>query len=134
MCNEKCVFSDVKKIKVSREVADAIETLGRARDEIGLSVNDQLHLHAERIWKSTERAPLNELSLEEFATALIVGYEVEMTPHQKIAKEYADAEQERLAGLDLEDTCLIYQNLGIEMGIEFTLNALGVVVEGVNDN
>lgn len=130
MCNEKCVFPDVKKIKVSREVVHAIECVKRECYGFDSAIN----IHIKNGWTSEEKLALRKLSTEEFATALIVGYEVEMTPHEKIAKEYADAEQERLAGLDAEDTCLIYQNLGIEMGIEFTLNALGVVVEGVNDN
>lgn len=130
MCNENCVFSDVKKIKVSREVADAIERIKGDKLDFETIISNQIR----GCWRGDEYVSLKGLTTTQLATALINGYKVELTPHEKIAKEYADAEQERLAGIDAEDTCLIYQNLGIKMGIEFTLNALGVVVEGVNDN
>ena len=120
----------VEKMKVSQEVADSIEYI----KEKNYGFNGAMSLHASDGWAFEETCSLSKLSMEQLATALIVGYEVEMTPHQKIAKKYADAEQERLAGMDAEDTCLIYKNLGIEMGIEFTLNALKEIVEGVNDN
>ena len=117
-----------EKLKVSRAIADAIETLGSDRNVTGHSVNAQLHLHAECAWETTERTPLNELSLEELATALIVGYEVEMTSHEVIEKQFSDC----LGSEGLSEERL-YDD-GFADGIEFTLNTLGITVKGVNDN
>lgn len=118
----------VEKLKVSREVADAIEKLS------GLDASQILMAHSiEGGWPQKTNA-LNELSMEQLATALIIGYEVELTPHEEIAKEYKYAEQEKDACFDASDENLAYENQGIMSGIEFTLNTLGITVKGVNDN
>lgn len=122
-----------EKLKVSREVADAIETIGRDRNVMGRSVNAQLQFHAERSWKSVEREPLNALTLEEFATALIVGYEVEKTPHELIQKAYKKSNVKRGVSVGLNDMILVGAENGFMNGVEFTLNTLGITVKGVND-
>lgn len=119
----------VEKLKVSREVADAIEYIKTLN-----SIEDILANHSigDDAWVR-EAKVVNDLSLTELATALIVGYEVEMTPHEEIAKEYANAKAEESLGYVLKDELLAFRNLGVVKGIEFTLNTLGITVKGVND-
>lgn len=112
-----------EKLKVSREVADAIE-----RVKINFSFEEIIASQIKKNLKGAPKwtgyfKPLNNLSAEQLATALINGYEVEITPHEVIAKEYI--------GL-LADTS--YYGDGFADGIEFTLNTLGIKVKGVNDN
>lgn len=116
----------VEILKVSREVADAIEKLS------DLDASQILMAHTIGGWSQKTNA-LSELSMEQLATALIVGYEVAMTPHEEIAKEYKYAEQEKDACFNASDENLAYENQGIMSGIEFTLNKLGITIEGVND-
>ena len=74
-----------EKLKVSREVADAIEYLGK----VGCDFEEAMELHVSTGWSnfSDERViALDGLTSRELATALIVCYEVEMTPHEMIAK------------------------------------------------
>ena len=115
-----------EKLKVSRYVADAIESLNR--DSFTVSTNIQRH--ADSGWKSAERAPLNTLSLEELATALIVGYEVEMTPHEEIAQlyKYHYPKAEKIGNLSE-----ISFSRGYVEGVKFTLEKLDIKIKGVND-
>ncbi|MFD2869850.1 hypothetical protein ACFSY7_15260 [Kurthia populi] len=112
-----------EKLKVSREVADVLDSLNRK----DLSTDTWIRMHSEGEWVSVKNKPLNTLSLEEFATALIVGYEVEMTPHEVIASEYVTRQQDWINNMHLHSK-------GFVEGIEFTLNTLGITVEGVKQN
>lgn len=108
-----------EKLKVSREVADAIECVKREC----YGFDNAMNIHIKNGWTSEEKMPLSQITAEQLATALIVGYEVETTPHEVIAKEYIEL---------LTDTS--YYGDGFADGIEFTLNTLGITVKGVNDN
>lgn len=112
-----------EKLKVSREVAEVLENLNRKE----LNTSTWLEMHSHKKWESAEKAPLNTLSLEEFATALIVGYEVEMTPHERIAAEYIASQKDWVNNGHLHSK-------GFAEGIKFTLNAQNIKVEGVNDH
>lgn len=116
-----------EKLKVSREVAEALEKLNRKE----LSTSTWLEMHSHKKWESAEKAPLNTLSLEEFATALIVGYETEMTPHELIAEDYKDVLRKRDATFDSHKERFFD---GYTLGIETTLEYLKITVEGVNDH
>lgn len=94
-----------EKVKVSRELATAIET---ALEYCG-SKNDVLQEHIDT-W-SDDCIPLNSLSFLELAEILVNGYEVEQTPEEKwegIYKEasrklgtfnYSEHEDARIEGL-----------------------------------
>lgn len=115
-----------EKLKVSREVADAIE-----RVKINFSFEEIIASQIKTNRKGAPKwtgyfKPLNNLSAEKLAKALIVGYEVEMTPHEVIAAEYADRRKSVTVKLGF--------NEGVMIGIKFTLNTLGITIEGVNDN
>lgn len=79
-----------EKLKVSREVADAIE-----RVKINFSFEEIIASQIKTNRKGAPKwtgyfKPLNNLSAEKLAKALIVGYEVEMTSHEVIAVEAVD--------------------------------------------
>lgn len=113
-----------EKLKVSREVANGLEVIKKL-----YSIDNILKTQAkadEGAWIGTAEY-VNDLSLSDLATALIVGYEVEMTPHEVIAAEYVTSQQ------DWVNNAHIHSKDFVE-GIEFTLNTLGMTVKGVNDN
>jgi len=117
----------VKKIKVSKEVAKAIEYVKRE----GYDFNTILRVHINRGWHTTFSTPLlHELSSEQLATALIVGYEVEMTPHEQIATIY---NHHYSKFHHVEHKAEKYFSKGYVKGIRFTLEKLGITIEGVND-
>ena len=112
-----------EKLKVSREVADVLDSLNRK----DISTDAWIKMHSEGEWALAKNKPLNTLSLEEFATALIVGYEVGMTPHEIINSKYNTSQQDWVNNKN-------FHSKGFAEGIEFTLNTLGITVKGVNDN
>jgi len=116
-----------EKLKVSREVADVLDGLNRK----DLNTDTWLKMHSEGEWVSAKCKPLNTLSLEEFARALINGYEVEMTPHEQIAKAYDKARRGRNGSTDDATYC---RHSGVMIGIRTALDALNITVKGVNDN
>ena len=117
-----------EKLKVSREVADAIEAARKSMsDEALLTYHAEEIVTSESFWVAKEIAALNQLSPYQLATALLVGYEVEMTSHEAIATEYIASQQDWV-----NDNCL--HSKGFVEGIEFTLNTLGITVKGVNDD
>ena len=112
-----------EKLKVSREVADGIEYVKRE----GYDYTAIMKIQINNGWERKETMPLLELSLEQLATALIVGYEVEKTTHEVIAAEYVTSQQEWFYNMH-------FHSKGFAEGIEFTLNTLGITIKGVNDN
>lgn len=118
-----------EKLKVSREVADAIEAARKSMsDEALLTYHAEGIVTSESFWAAKEIAALNQLSPYQLATALIVGYEVEMTLHEVIERRFCDCFGCEGLGEDR-----LYDD-GFAAGIEFTLNTLNITVEGVNDN
>lgn len=114
----------VEKLKVSREVADAIEKLS------DLDASQILMAHAIGGWPQKTNL-LSELSMEQLATALIVGYEVEMTPHEEIAVIYKHHYPKSKV---VPGSTEKYFSKGYVKGIKFTLERLGITIEGVNDS
>lgn len=115
-----------EKLKVSREVADAIEYIKTLN-----SIEDILANHSidDDVWVR-EAKVVNDLSLTELATALIVGYEVRMTPHEVIKADYENALKHR------NTTHNDYKERffdGYLEGVENTLAALNIKIKGVND-
>lgn len=122
-----------EKLKVSREVADAIEYLGKVECDF----EEVMELHVSAGWSnfSDERVTeLDGLTTRELAIALINGYEVEMTPHELIQKAYKKSNVKRGVSVGLNDMILAGAENGFMNGVEFTLNTLGITVKGVNDD
>ena len=119
-------------MKVSREVADAIERIKAKFDfeEIIASYVRAKDIDTNYEWGGCHK-PLNTLEIEELATALLVGYEVEMTPYEIIKADYGKALNPRI------NTPNDYKERffdGYMSGVEDTLNTLGITIKGVNDN
>ena len=117
------------KIILSKRVAVALEKA------LSNNLNNKaivLKTHADILfnedlsrWKGDNYKYLNELSLEDMAIALYVGYEVEETPEEKILIKYEEfKEYQELRLDDFED--------GFCVGIEFCLDALGIEIKGIN--
>lgn len=117
-----------EKLKVSREVADAIEKLNSNFNQIM-----KIHSSFEK-WGDGAKQVLNSLTTKELAIALIVGYEVEMTPHEVIAKKYRGAKHGREIALEAGENDTALFNRGVMAGIKHTLRTLEITVEGVNDH
>lgn len=75
----------MEKVKVSREVAEAIERLRKN----GHDNNSFIEGHVKYGYELDENKCLNELDTETLARALLIGYEVEETPQERL-KEYYD--------------------------------------------
>lgn len=113
-----------EKVKVSREVADALKCVLSNGDF------DSCIFHHMNGWTGDLRKPLNQLTTEEFARCFLIGYETELTPEEKWTQKYKDAETTKHKEIaPLSDR---YIALGIiqtiqEMARDFNLN-----IEGVN--
>ena len=73
----------------------------------------------------------NDLSIGELATALLVGYEVDMTPRERIAYEYnyhQKRAKEEKSGREK------WVGKGYVRGVQRTLKNLNITVKGVNDH
>jgi hypothetical protein len=106
----------LEKVKLQKEVAEALEF---AKSKV--SKEDIVRWHVDHIWTDDEK-PLQSLSLDHLITALYVGYELEVSPEEKV-KEYF------LNHLKLEDQ--VYHN-GVLNGILKTLELLNIKLKGVN--
>lgn len=113
-----------EKIKVSREVAEAIEYLLNHKD-YGYTKETLLVSHAvmekyeKRSW-AEEVKSLNNVDLLVLAEILVNDYEVELTPHEKVRK-FVEGYQ------DIDDF-----SHGIRVGITEVLDILNIKIEGVN--
>ncbi|TFW49268.1 hypothetical protein [Bacillus sp. 005/A4HT-01/001] len=104
------------KPEITKEQAEAITYLrGLGRDDEYILRN-----HREYIMNC---AVLNKLSLVSLAAALINGYEIVMTPEEVLQEYYVEAFHtawDERAGHDIQDA------------IRYTLETLGIKIEGVN--
>ena len=119
-----------EKLKVSREVADSLAYL----KEVECSFEDAIDACNGTGWNNfnDERvSALSSLTTKELATALIVGYEVEMTPHEIIKADYEKALNRRKTN---HSNYKEWFSHGYLVAVEDTLATLGITIEGVNDD
>lgn len=102
----------MEKVKVSREVAEAIEH----RREKGYKLKDFMNAYFVSGFIGLGCDALDRLDIETYAKALINGYEVEKTPQEKLL-EYINS-------LSAEQIQVVVNSLSI----------LNIKVSGVNDN
>ncbi|MGI1828721.1 hypothetical protein ACRPLG_02495 [Bacillus safensis] len=114
------------KTEITKEQAEAIEFLREGytdssilqmyvEDDIGLMKNMFGH----------DCGSLYDLDLIELATALINGYEIGKPPEEQIHEYYVEAlhtARDETTGHDIQDA------------IRYTLETLGIKIEGVNGN
>ncbi|WP_303984853.1 hypothetical protein [Niallia circulans] len=111
------------KPEITKEQAEAITYLrGLGRDDESI-----LSYFGEYV---RQCAVLNELSRVSLAAALINGYEIVMTPEEKIRDYYESnyAKHEKSKPFSGED----HYTTGVSQGIKRTLEHLGIKIEGVN--
>jgi len=106
----------VEKVKVSHEVAEAIEDRKRIsrytfKDFMKAAVSQQQF--------STSASALNSLSVERLAEILINGYEIEVTPEEKILDKF-----NRMKHIDWD----MYTD-----GMTFVLDVLDIKINGINE-
>ena len=120
---------NANKVKVSKEVAEAIEQLRKSRDD------DEILYQASSVILSVGRfkrkdksaiVTLHEISPTKLARALINGYEIEQTPAEKVAEQYRNRKK-------LFDKFGYDVDAGAMAGIEFVAEAYGLKIEGIGD-
>ena len=115
----------VEKVKVTKEVAEALYEV--ERNYIGINIAITFHAKNALIGKY---APLQSLSIEDLARALINGYEVEKSPEENVRAYY---EQTRKISTSPEEAAIVKIRAdGTMRGIRNTLDLLGISIEGVN--
>ncbi|MGM0815358.1 MAG: hypothetical protein ACQEUO_07520 [Bacillota bacterium] len=116
------------KPEITKEQAEAIEFLREIyRDEwiISFYVEDTLRLNGkgEREFAGHGYEVIYEIGLLTLAAALINGYEVADSPEEKLQEYYVEAlhtARDETTGHDIQDA------------IRYTLETLGIKIEGVN--
>lgn len=112
-------MTNANKVKVSKEVAEAIEFL---QNDYGYGFTEFMQVRAHGRFCSIRPAfPLNDVPVERLAEALINGYEVEQTPDEIVAELFKDISTEPSR-----------YDAGYCAGILFVLEAYGLKIEGVN--
>lgn len=113
-----------EKVKVSREIAEALDTVlpnGNISRCIEAHVKD---------WDYHPKKPLNNLTTEEFAKCCLVGYEVELTPEEKILDDYLIEKNNSETSPFHESRAISH---GYTLGVRSTLNFLGIKIKGINE-
>ena len=114
----------MEKVKLTKEQANALEILVNCHDKeicvIG-RVDGIVH---------SEYKILNELTLDTFIKALYIGYEVELTPEEKILELYTNTKG-NFENETLSEVTRLKCLYGMEC-IETVLNILKIEVKGIN--
>ncbi|QDX94630.1 hypothetical protein EEL30_21550 [Brevibacillus laterosporus] len=114
------------KVKLPKEVAEAVEWLiknGYSKEWIARE-----HLKNPRDW-CNGAVELRGLELDILLKALFIGYEVEMTPEEKLYQLYKEYEDKYLTSS--KDELSQKYNL-ICQGIEIAVDKLGYKIGGIN--
>jgi hypothetical protein len=111
-----------EKVIVSKEVAGAIEHIVRSNIPVSLTLNVHSSNGLVGIY-----APLQKLDIEELSKALLIGYEVEKSPEEKI-REYYIRNGDEYASTPY--TTHLFE--GRRQGIVETLDLLEIKIGGVN--
>ena len=122
-----------EKVKVSREVANFIERYETNVDRTP-GWKDHLIFEHSRAWVGnfddvTEDALcMSEISPLELAEILVVGYEIEETPEDRILETYNSCIRPNINFPPQKNHVQ-----GFASGIEFVLKELGIKIKGIND-
>lgn len=112
------------KVKVSKEVAEAIEFLKSGTCQIGplcaFLDNEKVSSHPKH------RKIFLELTKEEAIDAIFFGYEIEQTPAEKVAEQYRNLSE-------LFAKFRYKSDLAAMQAIEFVAEAYGLKIEGVTE-
>lgn len=111
----------MEKVKVTKEVAQAIEALRKEQrsDENILRVLADPN----NGWAGEKSKVLNTTPFDLVAKALYIGYEIKKTPEEELAESYRF--NYLIEGQDDE-------NRAFANGIRYAVNTLGISIKGVN--
>ena len=110
-----------KKLTVTKLESQAIEAASKSfGKELLLLEHIQNQLNKDDCWLD-DLSPLNNISIEQLAIALYVGYEVELTSEEVLIEAYKE-------NLKLHTP----ESDGVLAGMLFTLQELGIEIEGIN--
>lgn len=115
------------KVKVSKEVAEAIEALRNDGESDALIL--RVMADPTNRWAGAKSSILNSTSFDLVAKALYVGYEVEKSPEELVAIEYKRLQRE-IFHADCYDMRLFYRRRAD--AIKYTLDTLGLKIPEVN--
>lgn len=106
-----------EKVKVSRALADAIE------HNLNSCTKDRFLKDQAKScrWENPINLPLNDITVFELAEILVNGYVIEETPEEILLHEYQE-------GLRIGAGHRTHAN-----AIKFTLDTLGIEIEGINE-
>lgn len=110
----------MEKIIIKKEQDNAILYL---RKELGYSFEDFMRVQLSGGWANTvEATPLNELSAETLACALLEGYTIEQEPEEMLYDYYSYHKS-----MSKDD-----YHLGVVEGINNTLDCFNIEIKGIN--
>lgn len=114
-----------EKAIVTKEQAELISQLQDKWSNDGI-----IQTHVKYAWTTEKYEPLNDLTTEELAKALINGYEVEKSPEERLRDYYEYLK-------DGEESVVRYGGSGAQLrqgwqSVETTLDTLGIKIEGIN--
>ncbi|MCT6924594.1 hypothetical protein [Metasolibacillus sp.] len=113
-----------EKVKVSREVAKAIEYVKE-----NYKFESSLRVHLSENWHSSHLRCLKELSTEAFVSLLLNGYEIEETPEEKLLATY----QRQRTWQETNDPYDRRAHTAYGNAIVYTLDTLGIKIKGINE-
>lgn len=127
----------IKPVTIPREVADAIEWF-RADMEgsVAYTNQDVVTVALREPYPLNHReAALRKVPFDTLLSALVNGYERELTEEEKREQAYAEIKRQYVSARSttyyISDTDGLYS--GILRGIEITLDTLRIVIPGIND-
>lgn len=119
--NEGGIEMTNEKVMVTKEVADAIEVSVKNDISVRTMLRHNVHGDLYGVY-----APLQTMGVDDLAKALLIGYEVEKSPEEKVAEYLAEAEDFRA---DATDGNYYEFCNGRIVGIKQTLDILGIKIE-----
>ena len=108
----------MEKVKVSKEVFEALENVQNTFDFDAI-----MRINCGGGFSSEKYIVLNDLSSESVAKLLILGYELEETPEEKLSKHYDVMKKHIVDPFDH----------GYVAGIESAIRMLGIKIKGINE-
>ena len=125
----------MEKVKVSKEVADFIEsckTYGDVNWENALLEQRAMFANAHNDDIKDNAKCMLQYSTWEVAQMLVNGYEVEKTQEEQLQAIYAEEKRAFDIALSEKDTECQFVHHNFIRGMIRTLNVLGVEIEGIN--
>ena len=127
--------TQVTKVKLTQKQARALENAkemhGNHRPDAVVDIVISQHCRDERWGEGYES--LNDLTTADLARALLIGYEVEQTAAEKLAKYYQERKKWAQQALATDERRSYDVNMAQVQAINATLSILGIKVKGIND-